>query len=173
MPSRPHFSVAQEFLNGKSVTQTPCRRSFPRTLHKWAEVIHTLSAFLPRPLYKCNPAKCQAGWSQSPVKELTLSSALKIYNRLQKSTAALEGCSCEIRPEGLEMEQRWWTCNYRIEMLSSPKEALRSYYCKWERTFTLLFIFPLEWLLFTFILKWNRVLGCKNETTYDFRWNWE
>lgn len=40
------------------------------------------------------------------MKELTLSSALKIYNRLQKSMAALEGCSCKILPEGLEMEQR-------------------------------------------------------------------
>lgn len=155
VPSRPHFSVAQEVLNGKSVTQTPCRDSFLPSLYKWVEVIHILNAFLPGPLYNCNPVKCQAGWSQSPIKELTLSSALKIYDRLQKSMAALEGCSCKILPKGLKMEQRWWTCNYRIEILSSPKVAFHSYYCKWERAFT--FTIHVSILLngFYLFLFWN------------------
>jgi len=171
MLSRPHFSVAQEVLDGKSATQTLCRDSFLPSLYKWAEVIHILNAFLLRPLYNCNPAKCQSGWSQSPIKELTLSSALRIYDRLQKSMAALEGCSCKILPKGLKMEQAWWMCNYKIEILSSPKVAFHSYYCQWESAFTLLFMFLSFRMVFIFILKWDWVFGSKNETTYGFRGN--
>lgn len=135
----PHLSVAQEVLDGKSVTWALCRDSF------FPASTNELQWFISPMLFLLDLYTTVIQWhvSLAGARALQESWPCRLhwkYTTDYSRTAALEGSSCKILPKGLKMEQRWWTCNCRIAILSSPKVAFQSYYCKWERAFTLLFM---------------------------------